>query len=209
MPPASSGRSVRRPEPSGFRASVRRFSVNSMPLVRRAINAMAAAFADAGLPCVLVADVRALLWAKFLNAIGVFGVSALTGVPSVEIFARLPLALAYRSLLEEGQAVAGAEGVEILDFPDLAMRTYLQGSPEEAAAIMASRVGPPAGGPPGYSSMAQDLAAGRPTEIEETFGDLVRRANTHGLHVPRSELVYRVVLGREQARVPRAPSTTP
>jgi 2-dehydropantoate 2-reductase len=167
---------------------------------------IAAKFVDAGLPCAVVADVRSLLWTKFCNAIGIFGVSAITGLPSVEIFARRPLALAYRSLLEEAAAVAGAEGTHIGDFPDLPIRTYLGPPPEVAAAEMASRVGPRGDGPPGFSSMAQDLAAGRPTEIEETFGDLLRRAHAHGLELPRSELVYRLVVGleadRESARKP-------
>jgi ketopantoate reductase len=110
----------------------------------------------------------------------------------VEIFARRPLALAYRSLLEEA-----AQGVHIADFPDLAIRSYLEPAPEDFATEMAGRVSPAGDGPPGFSSMAQDLAAGRRTEIEETFGDLFGRADAHGVKVPRSELVYRLVAGLE------------
>jgi 2-dehydropantoate 2-reductase len=155
-----------------------------------------AIFVAAGLPSVLVTEIKSLLWAKFCNAIGIFGVSALTRLPSIEIFARRPLALAYRSLLEEAEAVAAAEGVTVQDFPDLPMRTYLEPTPEEMAAEMGRRVQPArTGSSPGFSSLAQDLAAGRRTEIEETFGDLVRRAHAHGIEVPRSELVYRIVTG--------------
>jgi 2-dehydropantoate 2-reductase len=156
---------------------------------------IAAAFLGAGLPAVVVPDIRSLLWAKFCNAIGIFGVSALTRLPSVEIFARPPLAFAYRSLLEEAALVAAAEGVAVADFPDLPMRTYLEPAPEEAVAAMTRRARPVSGKPPGFSSIVQDLAAGRRTEIEETFGDLVRRAHAHGLQVPRAELVYRIVSG--------------
>jgi 2-dehydropantoate 2-reductase len=160
-------------------------------------EAIAAAFLGAGLPCMVVPDIRALLWAKFLNAVGVFGVTALTGLPTVEIFARPPLAFVYRSLLEEAAAVAVAEGVEVNDFPDLPMRTYLDPAPADAVADITRRAVRRPDQPPGYSSMAQDLAAGRRTEVEETFGDLVRRARSHGIEVPRSELVYRVVAGLE------------
>ncbi|HXW78583.1 MAG TPA: 2-dehydropantoate 2-reductase, partial [Acidimicrobiales bacterium] len=153
------------------------------------------AFLDAGLPCIAVPEIRALLWAKFCNAVGVFGVTALTGLPTVEIFARAPLAFVYRSLLEEAAAVAAAEGVVVGDFPDLPMRTYLEPAPEDVVAEMTRRAVRRTDQPPGYSSMAQDLAAGRRTEVEETFGDLVRRARSHGIDVPRSELVYRVVRG--------------
>jgi 2-dehydropantoate 2-reductase len=156
---------------------------------------IAAAFAGAGLPSVVVAEIKSLLWAKFCHAIGIFGVSALTGLPSVEIFARRPLALAYRSLLDEAAAVAAAEGVTVEDFPDLPIRTYLEPAPEEAVADMSRRVNRVPSRPPGFSSIAQDLAAGRRTEIEETFGDLVRRAYAHGLQVARSELVHRIVSG--------------
>jgi 2-dehydropantoate 2-reductase len=156
---------------------------------------MAEIFVAAGLPSVVVTEIKSLLWAKFCNAIGIFGVSALTRLPSIEIFARPPLAFAYRSLLDEAAAVAAAEGVQIKDFPDLPMRTYLRPTPEEAVAEMGRRVSPVRSGPPGFSSIAQDLAAGRRTEIEETFGDLLRRAHAHGLQVPRAELVYHVVSG--------------
>ena len=45
--------------------------------------------------------------------------------------------------------------------------------------------------------MVQDLAAGRRTEIEETFGDLLRRARAQGTEVPRAEFVYRLISGLE------------
>ena len=175
------------------------FGLVGKPATRRSGRAdnMAAAFISAGLPCVVVPNVRSLLWSKFCNAIGVFGVSVLTRLPTAQTFARPPLALAYRSLLEEAAAVAAAEGAEVGDFPDLPMRSYLETAPEVFAAAMAARATPLGDGPPGYSSMAQDLAAGRPTEIEETFGDLVRRARAHAVDVPLSQLVYRVVTGLE------------
>ena len=75
------------------------------------------------------------------------------------------------------------------------MRTYLEPTPDEAVAEMSRRVSRVPGRPPGFSSIVQDLAAGRRTEIEETFGDLVRRGHARGLPVPRSELVYRIVGG--------------
>ena len=149
-------------------------------------DGITAAFLGAGLPCIVVPDIRALLWAKFCNAVGVFGVTALTGLPTVEIFARAPLAFVYRSLLEEAAAVAAAEGVVVGDFPDLPMRSYLEPEPEDVVAEMTRRAVRRADQPPGYSSMAQDLAAGRLTEVEETFGDLVRRARSHRIDAPRS-----------------------
>lgn len=162
---------------------------------------LARALAAAGLPVRVERDIRSLLWTKFCHAIGVFGVSALSGLPSYEIFSRPCLAHAYRSLLEEAAAVAAAEGATIGDFPDLPVATNLHLPVAEAVAAMAARAGPKPVGRRGFSSMAQDLAAGRQTEVDETFGDLVRRAHRHGLALPCSELVYRVVKGRQDATV--------
>jgi 2-dehydropantoate 2-reductase len=152
------------------------------------------AFVAAGLPCEAVEDARSLLWAKFANAVGIFAVSVLTGLPTAELFARRPLALAYRSLIEEVDAVARAEGVTIGDFPSLTIRTYLEGTPDEMAELIASRF---AGhtGPPSFSSMAQDVAAGRPTEVAQIFGDLARRGRRLGVATPQTDLVNNVISG--------------
>ena len=92
-----------------------------------------------------------------------------------------PLVRAYRSLLEETARVVQAAGITIADYPDLPMATYLSLSPE----ALAERLGTAAGredsaGPEGFSSMAQDVAAGRPTEGEAVFGDLLPRAEALG-----------------------------
>ena len=160
--------------------------------------ALSAALSAAGIPVCIVEDVRSLLWTKFCHAIGIFGVSALTGLPSYEIFARPALARAYLSLVGEAASVGLAEQVVVADFPGLTIAANLGLPLDEAVAAMVARAGPRTTGPPGFSSMAQDLALGRPTEVDETFGDLVRRARRHGVDVPRSELVYRVVRGREE-----------
>jgi 2-dehydropantoate 2-reductase len=138
-----------------------------------------------------------MLWSKFANAVGVFGVTAITGLPTAQMFARPPLALAYRALLQEAASVAAAEGTEVGDFPDLPMKTYAEQPVEEFLAAMAARPAPPPGAPPGYSSMAQDLAAGRPTEVDQIFGDLVRRAEARAIGVPLSQMVYRLITGLE------------
>jgi len=157
-------------------------------------HAAAGTFAAAGLPAVTVDDARSLLWSKFANAVGIFGVSVLTRLATGELFARPPLVLAYRSLLDEVDAVARAEGVEIGDYPDLPMRSYLEEDAEEMAERVAARAAANSG-PPSLSSMLQDVAAGRPSEAEQIFGDLIGRAARHGVPVPRAEIVCRLVAG--------------
>lgn len=163
------------------------------------VTRLSAALSDAGLPVRIEEDIRSLLWTKFCHAIGVFGVSALTGLPSYEIFTRPWLARAYLSLLEEAAWVASAEHAAVADFPGLPIAANLGLPAAKAVATMAAQAGPRPTGAPGFSSMAQDLASGRPTEVDETFGDLVRRARRHSREVPRSELVYWVVRGQEDA----------
>ena len=46
--------------------------------------------------------------------------------------------------------------------------------------------------------MLQDLDAGRPTEIDAISGAIVRRARTHGIAVPVTETMLRLVRARER-----------
>jgi 2-dehydropantoate 2-reductase len=164
------------------------------------------AFRAAGIPTEAVDDAASLLWAKLANAVGIFAVSALSGLPTGELFARPGLVRAYRLLLGEVDAVARAEGVEIRDHPDLPMRSYLDTDPDELAARLSARTAAAraatGGASPSYSSMLQDLMAGRPTEREQIFGDLVRRGRRHGVPTPRAELARDLIDGLESGRSP-------
>lgn len=159
-------------------------------------RAVCEAFAAAGLPATVVDDARSLVWSKFANAVGIFAVTALTRLPTAEMFRRRPLVLAYRSLLEEVDAVAQAEGVNIGDYPELPMRTYLDATGEQVADIMAARPFDPRA-PENYSSMAQDIAAGRKTEAEQIFADLARRGRRRGVPTPGADLVNNLISGTE------------
>ena len=47
--------------------------------------------------------------------------------------------------------------------------------------------------PASFSSLHDDLVAGRPMELEALHGFVVRRAAQHGLAVPTSEAVYAIL----------------
>jgi 2-dehydropantoate 2-reductase len=158
------------------------------------VAAACEAFGEAGLPATAVDDGRSLVWSKFANAVGIFGVTGLTGLTTGAMTHRRQLVLAYRSLLEEVDAVAIAEGVRIGDYPGLPMRTYLNATGEEVADIMGASPYDPAG-PQSFSSMAQDIAAGRKTESEQIFADLSRRGRRHGVPTPRVDLVNDLISG--------------
>lgn len=52
---------------------------------------------------------------------------------------------------------------------------------------------------PLYPSMTTDILNGRPTELEETAGDMLKRAARHGIAVPVMETCYRLVKSAERA----------
>jgi 2-dehydropantoate 2-reductase len=158
------------------------------------VTAVYEAFCAAGLPATVVDDARSLVWSKFANAVGIFGVTGLTRLATGEVARRRPLALAYRSLIEEVDAVARAEGVRIKDYPELPMRTYLDATGEQVADIMAARPFDPRA-PQNFSSMAQDILAERRTEVEQIFADLARRGRRHGVPTPRADLVNDLISG--------------
>jgi 2-dehydropantoate 2-reductase len=153
-------------------------------------------FIEAGLPATPVTDGRSLVWTKFANAVGIFAVTSLSRLSTPEMFHRPPFASAYRSLIEEVEAVAQAEGVAVADYPGLPVRTYLDMPASEFASLMAARPYDPSG-PPNFSSMLQDLTAGRKTEAEQIFGDLARRGRQHGVLTPLTDFVKALIDGLE------------
>jgi 2-dehydropantoate 2-reductase len=153
-------------------------------------------------------DGATVTWMKCVNAAGVFGVTALTRLPTTAAFSRPELVRAYLDLIADAAAVARAGGVDPTDYDGLPMLSRLA---DPAAAVIemvtASRAAP--AGPTSYSSMAQDVLAGRPTEVDEVLGDLVTRAEAAGIAVPHLQLAYRLIAG-QSAAVPsdRPPSNT-
>jgi len=137
-----------------------------------------------GIPTRVVADPRGAIWGKFIfnsvmNPIGaiVQGVNAARyNVPEV------------RSLVDDMAAecirVAGALGIR-LEFDPM----YLVKKIREGRAPLTRHGG----------SMAQDIEAGRETELEAMTGYVVRKAKELGVPVPVTETVYRMAKGVEYA----------
>lgn len=161
----------------------------------------AAALGAAGVPATALPAGRAdaAIWMKCVNAVGVFGVTALSRLPTNVAFARPELVDAYLSLAAEAADVARVNGVVPADFEGLPMNSRLSAERGVAvAAIVGDTValGPQA---PSYSSMAQDVIAGRPTEVHQVFGDLVHRAAAAGVPVPRMRFAYALIAGQALA----------
>jgi len=137
-----------------------------------------------GLPTRVVADPRGAIWGKFIfnsvmNPIGaiVMGVNAARfEVPEM------------RALIDDMAAecirVAEAQGIK-LEFDPM----YLVKKIREGKAPLTRHAG----------SMAQDIEAGRETELEAMTGYVVKKAKEFGVPVPVTESVYRIAKGVEYA----------
>jgi len=146
-------------------------------------RAVAAWFERAGVPCRLEADVRGELWTKLVmncafNAISALGRSrygAMVDDPEVRALMREVIAACV--------VVAQAEGVSIDDADaqfEAAMR--LGEAMREAS-----------------SSTAQDLARGRPTEIDSLNGYVARRGQALGVPTPVNRALATLVRLLERA----------
>jgi 2-dehydropantoate 2-reductase len=156
------------------------------------------AFVRVGMPTEVVTDIRRLLWMKCCNAVGVFGVTATTRLPTTIALRDQRLAGAYLTLLAEAVAVASASGVEVADYPGLPVKTYTSLPERQAIAAVVANTPLPDHREQPMSSMAQDVIAGRPTEVAETIGDLLARAVGYGVDVSGLRLTYRLIAGLDR-----------
>ncbi len=143
-----------------------------------------AACQRAGIDARLVDDIRVALWTKYIMICAQSGLTAATRQPLGVVRDTPPSWNLFRQVLEEGVNVARAEGVAVPD--DLVERTLTN-----MAAL-----------PPNlYSSLYDDLVAGRRIEVETLQGELSRRAERAGVPAPATSALYAVLL-------PQAPVVT-
>jgi len=156
----------------------------------------AQALASAGIPADATADIQSVLWSKAANAAGVFGVSVLCRVSAPRLFASPDLMRAYLALVREVVDLAQVSGVQVGDYAGFPIRTYAERPEEDTIAALAARPPlPPASGKESMPSMTQDLLAGRSLEVEQVFGDLVRRADSAQRPAPHLHLVTHLLRG--------------
>jgi 2-dehydropantoate 2-reductase len=163
------------------------------------VEALVAAFNTAGLPAEAVADVRAAEWSKLCQIVPAAALSALTRLPYYQVCQHPDLAALFVDLTHECAAVARADGVQIGDYQGFNPYTLVTLPRAEAAAALVARGD--AMRAQGLTemriSLLQDVLRGRPTEVEETLGYVVRRATHHGVEVPLTRFAYGVIRGAE------------
>lgn len=155
-------------------------------------EALLSACRDAGISDDLSSDILSVMWRKLAFICAQAGLTAVTRLPLGEI-RDTPAAWAlYRRVVAEVLDVAHAEGVSIRD--DTADQLL------EFAQTLEPHV---------FSSLHDDLVAGRRMELEALHGAVVRHGQRHGVAVPAGEAIYALLapwaarnasaLGREEA----------
>src|SRR6266536_5187980 len=130
----------------------------------------------AGFAAELSPSIKTVLWAKLAFICAQAGMTAAVRLPIGEIRMVDAAWAAFQRLVAEVAAVAEADGTPV---PPAA---------QERALAMAQSVEPGS-----FSSLHDDLVAGRRMELEALHGFVVRRAAGHGVPVSMSEAIYAIL----------------
>lgn len=146
-------------------------------------GAVAAEFSRCGIETRVSDNISSLLWGKLLVNVGINPLTAILGVTNgrlVEMESTLDL---MGLLVEEGEAVARALGVD-LPYPDALGKVR-----SIALATGENR-----------SSMLQDMDYRRPTEIDHINGAVVREGKKAGVPTPYNRMVSLMIRAVEEKR---------
>ena len=146
------------------------------PALAGRLEAIASFFATAGVAVKVSADVVAELWSKLMVNCAYNAISALAQSSYGEMVALAPIRELQRTVVGEVVAVAAASGVEL---------------PLPAAVEAMERIAPAM--PAQLSSTAQDLARGKPSEIDHLNGFVVRRGRELGIATPANQALHALV----------------
>ena len=141
---------------------------------------MAAWFENAGVPCRVSPDIEADLWTKLILNAALNPISAIARVTYGEIVATTDGRELIRQLVTECVDVARAAGVRLPATDEVEMVWRF--------AETVDRV---------YSSTAQDLERGKPTEIDALNGFVVRRGAELGVPAPVNQALVALIKLRE------------
>jgi 2-dehydropantoate 2-reductase len=145
------------------------------------VERLADACTRAGMPTHAVADARGPQWRKVIFNASTNPIGALTGLTHGRVCERPDLRALVSGLVDEGKAVAAAQGIE------------LDADPEE----LIDHAAKPEVAYDHKASMLQDVEARRTTEIDYLNGGIVRFGREHGVPTPLNEAIWALVKGVE------------
>lgn len=132
-------------------------------------------FAQAGVPIRFSDNVEGALWAKLVLNCAYNALSAITQVAYGRLFASQGVEAVMRDVISECLAVADAEGVSVA------------GEVWETVLIIARTM------PDQLSSTAQDIARGKPSEIDHLNGFVLARGEAWGVPTPVNRVLHTLV----------------
>jgi 2-dehydropantoate 2-reductase len=145
------------------------------------IERLAQACTRAGMPTRAVADARGPQWRKVIFNAATNPLGALTGLTHGRVCEQPPLRKLASQLVDEGKAVAAAQGIE------------LDSDPEELIDYAAR----PEVGYNHKASMLQDVEARRQTEVDFLNGGIADFGKRLGVPTPANEMIWSLVKGVE------------
>jgi 2-dehydropantoate 2-reductase len=147
------------------------------------IERLADACTRGGMPTTAVADARGPQWRKVIFNASTNPIGALTGLTHGRVCEDSRLRKLVSGLVDEGKAVAEAQGIE------------LDADPEE----LIDHAARPDVAYDHKASMLQDVEARRPTEIDYLNGGIVRFGEERGVPTPLNAAIWALVRGLERS----------
>ncbi len=155
----------------------------SKPTSMSEIERLADACTRAGMPTKAVPDARGPQWRKVIFNASTNPVGALTGLTHGRVCEHRPLRQLVSRLVDEGKAVAAAQGIT------------LDADPED----LIDHAAKPEVAYDHKASMLQDVEARRPTEVDYLNGGIVRFGEQHGVPTLLNESIWALIKGIERS----------
>ncbi|HET9323986.1 MAG TPA: 2-dehydropantoate 2-reductase [Gaiellaceae bacterium] len=153
------------------------------PAAMAEVERLADACTRAGMPTTAVADARGPQWRKLIFNAATNPIGALTGLTHGQVCEDHALRALVSSLVDEGKAVADAQGIALDEDPEVLIDYAAR---REVAYDH-------------KASMLQDVEARRQTEIDFLNGGVVRFGREHGVPTPLNETVTALIKGKERS----------
>jgi 2-dehydropantoate 2-reductase len=153
------------------------------PAPAEEIARLAEAIDRSGMPTKAVSDARGPQWRKVIFNASTNPIGALTGLTHGRVCEDPSLRRLVSRLVDEGKAVAAAQGIE------------LDADPEE----LIDHAAKPEVAYDHKASMLQDVEARRPTEVDFLNGGIARFGDEQGIPTPLHRAIWALVKGLERS----------
>lgn len=140
------------------------------------------AFRKAGFSTIISNNIKGVLWAKAIVNSAINPITAITRVRNGEVRKIPELREIASEVVDEGIAVAQADGILLKPSPKSLLAKVLALTPRNK------------------SSMLQDIEAGRKTEIRQLSGSISRQGSRVGVSTPFNDLLTKLALALERSQ---------